>query len=169
MSWKSKGAFKRLGNTFKKLYEKKLIFKEDFEALKTLQETINELTELRITEQTLFAKIVSANMFFSLLRQGDINQSIKEVQNDLDLPLILHIERLTNELNTQSLIKLMKSKGIVFELVQDLQTKNNNLEIIKKNEKEFSKKIIQKWEFEDVKRSFEKTINEFITNTNNYT
>jgi phosphotransacetylase len=169
MSWKSQGAFKRLGNSFKRLYEKKLIFKEDFEALKTLQETINELTELRVTEQTLFAKIVSANMFFSLLRHGDINQSIKEVQNDLDLPLISHIERLTNELNLQSLQNLMKSKGINFELVQDLQSKNNNLEIIKKYEKEFSKNIIEKWEFDDVKKSFEKTINEFITNANNYT
>jgi len=168
MSWKANGAFKRLGNTFKRLYEKKQVYKEDFEALKTLQETINELTELRVTEQTLFAKIVAANIFFSLLRHGNIKESIKEVQNDLDLPLISHIERLTSELNLQSLQNLMKEKGITFELVQDLETKNNNLDIIKKHEKEFSKNIIEKWEFDDVKKSFEKTINEFITNTNNY-
>lgn len=168
MSWKSQGAFKRLGNSFKRLYEKKLIFKEDFEALKTLQEEINDLTELRITEQTLFAKIVAANMFYSLLRHGNINESIKEVQTDLDLPLISHLEKLTNELNLQSLQSLMKSKGINFELIQDLESKNNNLSIIKKHEKEFSKNILEKWEYNDVKKSFEKTINEFITNTNNY-
>jgi hypothetical protein len=168
MSWKANGALKRLGNTFKRLYEKKLVYKEDFEALKTLQETINELTELRVTEQALFAKIVCANMFFSLLRHGDINASIKEVQNDLDLPLISHLERLTSELNIQTLQNLMKSKGITFELVESLEAKNNNLELIKKHEKEFSKNILEKWEFEDVKKSFEKTINEFIINPENY-
>jgi CHASE3 domain sensor protein len=169
MSWKSQSAFKRLGNTFKRLYEKKQVYKEDFEALKTLQETINELTELRVTEQTLFAKVVCANMFFSLLRHGNINASIKEVQNDLDLPLITHLERLTSEINTQTLQNLMKEKGITFELVESLEAKNNNLELIKKHEKEFSNKILEKWEFDDVKKSFEKTINEFISNPSNYT
>jgi hypothetical protein len=169
MSWKSKSAFKRLGNTFKRLYEKKLVYKEDFEALKTLQETINELTELRVKEQTLFAKIVCANMFFSLLRYGNINASIKEVQNDLDLSLTSHLQKLTIELNAQELQNLMKSKGITFELVESLETKNNNLEIIKKNEKEFINKISKEWNFADVKKSFEKTINEFINNPSNYT
>lgn len=169
MSWKSQAAFKRLGNTFKRLYEKKQVYKEDFEALKTLQETINELTELRVTEQTLFAKVVCVNMFFSLLRHGDINQSIKEVQKDLDLPLTLHLERLTSRINTQALQNLMKEKGITFELVESLEAKNNNLELIKKHEKEFSNKILEKWEFDDVKKSFEKTINEFISNPSNYT
>lgn len=169
MSWKSNAAFKRLGNTFKRLYDKKMVFKEDFEALKTLQDTINELTELRVIEQTLFAKIVCANMYNSLIRYGNIKDSIKEVQTDLDINLITHIERLTSELNIQSLQNLMKSKGITFELVQDLQTRNNNLDIIKLHEKEFTNKILESWEYEDVKKSFEKTINEFVTNPNNYT
>jgi len=168
MSWKSKGAFTRLGNTFKRLHEKKLVFKEDFEALKTLQEEINQLTELRVTEQTLFAKIVCANMYFGLLRYKDVNQSIKEVQHDLDIDLQSHIEKLTFELNLISLQNLMEKQGINFELVQDKESKERNLEIIKKHEKEFSKKIIESWTYDDVKKSFEKTINDFITNHNNY-
>lgn len=169
MSWKSNGAFTRLGNTFKRLYEKKLVFKEDFEALKTLQEEINNLTEQRITEQTLFAKIVCANMYFGLLRYKDISQAIKEVQNDLDIDLVSHIEKLTFELNLISLQNLMEKKGINFELVQDKESKERNLELIKKHEKEFSKNIMERWEYDNVKKSFEKTINEFITNPNNYT
>jgi hypothetical protein len=168
MSWKSNGAFTRLGNTFKRLYEKKLVFKEDFEALKTLQETINDLTEQRITEQTLFAKVVCANMYFGLLRYKDINQAIKEVQYDLDINLSSHIEKLTFELNLISLQNLMEKQGVNFELVQDKESKERNLQIIKKHEKEFSKKILERWEFDDVKKSFEKTINEFITNPENY-
>jgi hypothetical protein len=168
MSWKSKGALKRLGNTFKRLYEKKLVYKEDFEALKTLQETINELTEIRVTEQALFAKLVCANMFFSLLRHGNINASIKEVQKDLDLPFISHLERLTSELNTQTLQNFMKEKGITFELVESLEAKNRNLELIKKHKKEFTINVLDQWRFEDVKKSFEKTINEFIINPENY-
>jgi len=168
MSWKSNGAFTRLGNTFKRLYEKKLVFKEDFEALKTLQEEINNLTELRVTEQTLFAKIVCANMYFGLLRYKDVNQAIKEVQHDLDIDLQSHIEKLTFELNLISLQKLMENQGVNFELVQDKESKEHNLKIIKKHEKEFSKKIIESWTYDNVKKSFEKTINEFITNPNNY-
>jgi len=168
MSWKSKGAFTRLGNTFKRLYEKKMVFKEDFEALKTLQETINELTELRVKEHTLFAKVVCANMYFGLIRFGNIKESIKELQNDLDIDLVAHLENLTNELNIQSLQSLMKQKGITFELVENLESKNRNLELIKKHEKDFTNKILERWEFDDVKKSFEKTINEFITNPDNY-
>jgi len=168
MSWKSKGAFTRLGNTFKRLYEKKLVFKEDFEALKTLQDEINQLTELRVTEQTLFAKIVCANMYFGLLRYKDINQAIKEVQYDLNIDLQSHIEKLTFELNLISLQNLMEKQGVNFELVQDKESKERNSEIIKKHEKEFSKKIIERWGYDDVKKSFEKTINDFITNPNNY-
>lgn len=168
MSWKSNGAFTRLGNTFKRLYEKKLVFKEDFEALKTLQEEINNLTEQRITEQTLFAKVVCVNMYFSLIRYGNIKDSIKEVQRDLDIDLSAHLQQLTSELNIQSLQNLMKQKGITFELVENLETKNRNLELIKKHEKEFVNKISELWEYDNVKKSFEKTINEFITNPNNY-
>jgi len=136
MSWKSNGAFTRLGNTFKRLHDKKLVYKEDFEALKTLQETINELTELRVKEHTLFAKVVCANMFFSLLRHGNIKDSIKEVQRDLDIDLSAHLENLTNELNIQTLKKQMESKGITFELVESKESKERNLEIINNNEKE---------------------------------
>jgi len=168
MSWKSNGAFTRLGNTFKRLYDKKLIFKEDFEALKTLQETINELTELRVREHTLFAKVVCANMYFSLLRHGSIKDSIKEVQTDLDIDLSEHLENLTNEINIQTLKKIMESNGITFELVESKECKERNLEIIKNKEREFSDKVLEKWNYDDVKKSFEKTINEFITNPENY-
>ena len=34
--------------------------------------------------------------------------------------------------------------------------------------KEFVNKISERWEYDNVKKSFEKTINEFITNPNNY-
>lgn len=168
MSWKSKGAFTRLGNTFKRLYEKKLVYKEDFEALKTLQEEINQLTELRVREHTLFAKVVCANMYYGLIRYGNIKECIKMVQTDLDIDLTAHLENLTNELNIQTLQNLMKQKGITFELVEDLETKNRSLELIKQHEKEFTNKVLERWEFDDVKKSFEKTINEFIANPNNY-
>lgn len=168
MSWKSKGAFTRLGNTFKRLYEKKLVFKEDFEALKILQEEINNLTEQRITEQTLFAKVVCANLKAYLVRFGNIKEAIKWVQMDLDIHLISHIEELTNELNLQDLQNLMKQKGIIFELVTTKEEKENNLKVIKEHEKEFVNKILEPYKYESVKKSFEKTINEFITNPENY-
>jgi len=168
MSWKSKGALTRLANTFKRLHEKKLVFKEDFEALKTLQEEINNLTELRVKEHTLFAKVVCANMYYGLLRFGDINQAIKMVQTDLDIDLTAQLENLTNELNIQQLKKLMQKNGISFELVESLEQKNKNLEIIKQHEKEFTNKILERWNFDDVKKSFEKTVNSFITNPENY-
>lgn len=168
MSWKSKGAFTRLGNTFKRLHEKKLVFKEDFEALKTLQEEINLLNENRVQDNILFAKLLCSNINGYLMKFGDINEAIKWVQLDLNIDLSSHLERLTLELNLQTLQKLMKSKGINFELVQDQESKDRNLKIIMENEKEFSKKIIERWEYEDVKKSFEKTANEMINNVDNY-
>jgi len=168
MSWKSKGAFTRLGNTFKRLHEKKLVFKEDFEALKTLQEEINILNENRVQDNILFAKLLCSNINGYLMKFGDINESIKWVQLDLNIDLSSHLEKLTLELNLQTLQNLMKSKGINFELVQDQESKDRNLKIIMENEKEFSKKIIECWEYEDVKKSFEKTANEMINNVDNY-
>lgn len=168
MSWKSNGAFKRLGNTFKRLHEKKLVFKEDFEALKTLQEEINELTENRVNDNILFAKLLCTNLNGYLMKFGDINLARKWVQMDLSIDLSSHIEQLTFELNNNELKKLMQNKGIDFELVNDKETKDKNAEIIKQHEKEFIDKILARWEYEDVKKSFEKTVNEIITNIDNY-
>lgn len=168
MSWKSNGAFTRLGNTFKRLYEKKLVYKEDFEALKTLQETINELTELQVREHTLFAKLLCTNIYWNLVRFGDIKQAIKWVQMDLDVDLTSHLEQLTNELNIQGITNLMKSKEITFELVESKESKERNLELIKTHEKEFVNKILESCNFEDVKKSFEKTANDMISNPDNY-
>jgi hypothetical protein len=168
MSWKSNGALKRLGNTFKRLYEKKLVYKEDFEALKTLQEEINNLTEQRITEQTLFAKVVCVNLRAYLVRFGNIKEAIKWVQMDLNIHLVSHVQELTNELNLQDLQNLMKQKGINFELVTSIEEKENNLKVIKEHEKEFVNKILEPYKYESVKKSFEKTINEFIINPENY-
>lgn len=169
MSWKSNNAFKRLGNTFKRLHEKKLIYKEDVEALKTLQDVINELTELRVKEHTLFAKLLCTNIYWNLIRFGNITEAIKWVQMDLDVNLTSHIEQLTNELNIQQITNLMKSKDITFELVEDKESRERNLELIKKHEKEFTNKILEKWTYDVVKKSFEKTANEMISNPDNYT
>ena len=51
-------------------------------------------------------------MYFSLIRYGNIKDSIKEVQRDLDIDLSVHLEQLTSELNIQSLQSLMKQKGM---------------------------------------------------------
>ena len=168
MSWKSKGAFTRLGNTFKRLHEKKLVFKEDFEALKTLQEEINILNENRVQDNILFAKLLCSNLNGYLMKFGDINAARKWVQMDLNIDLSSHLEQLTLELNLQSLQKLMENKGIIFELVKSKEEKESNLKIIKEHEKEFVDKIIERWEYEDVKKSFEKTVNEMINNVDNY-
>lgn len=168
MSWKSNGAFTRLANTFKRLYDKKLIYKEDIEALKTLQETVNELVAQNITEQTLFAKLVCANLYYAVIRYGNIKEAIKMIQMDLDLPLTSQLQNLTNELNLQELTSLMKSKGIEFDIPESLESKNKNLELISKHEKEFVSKVLNSWKYDDVKKSFEKTVNEFITNPENY-
>ena len=169
MSWKSKGAFTRLGNTFKRLYEKKLVFKEDFEALKTLQDEINILNEKRVNDNILFAKLLCSNIKGYLMKFGNVNDAIKWVQMDLNIHLISHIEGLTKELNIQLIQDLMKSKGINFELVQDKESKDRNTEIIKKHEKEFVNKILESWEYADVEKSFNKTVNEMINNPENYT
>jgi len=163
MSWKSKGAFTRLGNTFKRLHEKKLVFKEDFEALKNLQEEINELTEKRVNDHILFAKLLCSNINGYLMKYGDVNEAIKWVQMDLNIDLSSHLEQLTFELNLQTLKKLMESKGISFDLVTDKETKERELEIIKTNEKEFVSKILERWEYDDVKKSFEKKCDAFIS------
>lgn len=168
MSWKANGAFTRLGNTFKRLYEKKLVYKEDFEALKTLQEEINILNEKRVNDNILFAKLLCSNLKGYLMKFGNINDAIRWVQIDLNIHLNCHIKELTQELNIQTIQDLMKSKGINFELVQDKESKERNLELIKKHEKEFVNKILERWEYEDVEKSFIKTANEMINNPENY-
>lgn len=163
MSWKSQKAFKRIFNTFKRL--NKQIYQEDIDALKDLNEIVEDMTELRIKDNTLFAKLLCNNIYWNMILTNDIQQSIRMVQDDLDVSLNEHIKRLTHELNHSELVKLMKSKGIEFELKSN---KEEQEKIIKENQREFTQKVLDNWDFDTVQKSFYKTANEMISNPDNY-
>lgn len=160
MSWEEKKALNRIYSTFKRL--KTGIFKEDVEALKTL----NEFNE-SISKKTVHGNLVFAKLYCICLRQnlnyyGSVKLAIKGINKELRLPLDFQIEQLTKEINHNEFIIYLKESGV------DMSITSNNENIIKENKKEFTEKFLNSWSKKQVEESFYKSANDVLKEINNY-
>lgn len=168
MSWKTDIAFKRIFNVFKRNKEK--VYKEDIEALKLINETLEEANKQFVTKNLLYAKLLAVQLNQNLVHYSDMKMAIKKVSEDLTMPLSVHLEFLKTNLNDIDIIKFYKSIGL-FVGNPNLMTeeeKENDLKLISENQKEIIEKMKNSWGFDEVEKSFVKTANEFLKEVTYY-
>ena len=142
MSWENKRHVTKIFNAFKR--NKERIYKEDIEALKNLDEFINESSKQLTKDNLLYAKLLCVFLRQNIHYYKDIKFAIKELKFQLNIPLDRQIELLTYDLN---LINLQKET----------------------DEKEVLKKMDNAWTKEQVEKSFYNSANDILKEIENYT
>lgn len=146
MAWKEKNAIKRIYNTFKRL--KSGIYTEDAEALKTLNEWLENESANFVDDNRLFAKILCINLTQNLNYYGDMNIAKNNLLKALQLPLDHHIEMMVDCFNMHDRDKFFKEGHTTQEEIN---------------------KIMNPWTFEKVSQSFYKTANDILKDIENHT
>lgn len=160
MSWELKRNVTKIFNAFKR--NKERIYKEDIEALKNLDEFINESSKQFTKDNLIYAKILIINLRQNLHFYRSMNTTIKSLQKELKIPLDYQLEMLTKELNNLSLLNYCTEKGVNFDEVFFDKSKATN------EEKEFIEKIKKNWTKEQVEKSFYNSANDLLKEIENY-
>lgn len=142
MSWVLKKNVAKIFNAFKR--NKERIYKEDIEALKSLDEFINENSKAMTKDNLLYAKLLCVFLRQNIHHYKDVKFAIKELKFQLNISLDRQIELLTYDLN---LIELQK---------QDTPEK-----VLDKLNKTWSKEVVEK--------SFYNSANDLLKEIENYT
>lgn len=142
MSWELKRNVTKIFNAFKR--NKERIYKEDIEALKNIDEFINESSKSLTKDNLLYAKILCVFLRQNIHYYKDVKFAIKELKFQLNIPLDRQIELLTYDLN---LIELQKQETP--EAVLD--------------------KLNKPWSKDVVEKSFYNSANDLLKEIENYT
>lgn len=149
MAWKEKNAIKRIYNTFKRL--KTGIYTEDAEALKTLNEWLENESANFVDDNRLFAKILCINLQQNLHYYGSINVAKNNLLKSIALPLSYHIEILKEQLNTNEFHRYVE-----------------NLKPGDVDKSSMMDKLKGTWTHENVSQSFYKTANDILKDIENH-
>jgi cupin superfamily acireductone dioxygenase involved in methionine salvage len=141
MSWEQKRYVTKIFNAFKR--NKERIYKEDIEALKNLDEFINESSKNLTKDNLIYAKLLCVFLRQNIHYYKDIKFAIKELKFQLNIPLDRQIELLTYDLNLIS-----------------LQNETDAKEVFKKMDNVWSK--------EQVEKSFYNSANDLLKEIENY-
>jgi cupin superfamily acireductone dioxygenase involved in methionine salvage len=141
MSWQNKKHITKIFNAFKR--NKERIYKEDIEALKNLDEFINESSKNLTKDNLIYAKLLCVFLRQNVHHYKDIKFAIKELKFQLNIPLDRQIELLTYDLNLIS-----------------LQNETDAKEVFKKMDNAWSK--------EQVEKSFYNSANDILKEIENY-
>jgi len=167
MSWATENAFKRVFNVFKRNKDK--IYKEDIEALKTINTELELKRDKYVNDNLLFAKLLVYVLDRNVHQNGDIKASIKIVADILKEPLDYHLQMFQINLNQKGIDSYLQSLGYNLEhLNHDKKVKEQNELILKDNQKEILVKLKANFTLENVKKSFYNTANQFLQETDNY-
>jgi hypothetical protein len=141
MSWENKRYITKIYNAFKR--NKERIYKEDIEALKSLDELISKESEQTTKDNLIYAKLLCVFLRQNIHYYKDVKFAIKELKFQLNIPLDRQIELLTYDLNLIELQKL-ESAEQVFE------------------------KMDNAWSKEQVEKSFYNSANDLLKEIENY-
>ena len=167
MSWKIENAKNRVFNVFKRNKDK--IYKEDIEALKTINTELELKRDKYVNDNLLFAKLLVYVLDRNVHQNGDIKASIKIVADILKEPLDYHLEMFQINLNQKGIDSYLQTLGYNLEhLNHDKKVKEQNELILKDNQKEILVKLKANFTLENVKKSFYNTANQFLQETDNY-
>jgi hypothetical protein len=141
MSWLHKKNVTRIFNAFKR--NKERIYKEDIEALKSIDDLIDSISQQTTKDNLVYAKLLCVFLRQNIHYYKDIKFAIKELKFQLNIPLDKQIELLTYDLNLIS-----------------LQNENDAKEVFKKMDNAWSK--------EQVEKSFYNSANDLLKEIENY-
>lgn len=141
MSWELKRNVTKIFNAFKR--NKERIYKEDIDALKNIDEFINEYSKQLTKDNLLYAKLLCVFLRQNVHHYKDIKFAIKELKFQLNIPLDRQIELLTYDLN-----------------LINLQNETDAKEVLKKMD--------NAWTKEQVEKSFYNSANDLLKEIENY-
>jgi hypothetical protein len=141
MSWQNKKHISRIFNAFKR--NKEHIYKEDIEALKSLDELISKESEQTTKDNLIYAKLLCVFLRQNIHYYKDIKLAIKELKFQLNIPLDRQIELLTYDLNLINLQKLESAEQVF-------------------------KKMDKPWTRDQVEKSFYNSANDLLKEIENY-
>jgi len=141
MSWELKRNVTKIFHAFKR--NKERIYKEDIEALKNIDEFINESSKKLTKDNLLYAKLLCVFLRQNVHYYKDIKLAIKELKFQLNIPLDRQIEMLTYDLN---LIELGNQK----------------------TPEDVLRKLKTPWSRELVEKSFYNSANDLLKEIENY-
>jgi hypothetical protein len=142
MSWTSKKHIARIFNAFKR--NKERIYKEDIEALKELDEIVNQSSRQLAKDNLIYAKLLCVFLRQNIHYYKDVKLALKQLQFQLKTPLDTQIEMLTIDLN-----------------MVDLQNQETDEQLLNK--------LLNSWTREQVEKSFYNSANDLLKEIENYT
>ena len=142
MSWQSKKHIARIFNAFKR--NKDRIYKEDIEALKELDEIVNQSSKQLAKDNLIYAKLLCVFLRQNIHYYKDVKLALKQLQFQLKTPLDTQIEMLTIDLN-----------------MVDLQNQETDEQLLNK--------LLNSWTREQVEKSFYNSANDLLKEIENYT
>lgn len=170
MSWQLENALKRVFSVYKRFKEQNgKLWDNDIEAIKTLNLAIENASKTYVNDNLLFAKLLVYVLDRNVHNNGDIKASIKIASDVLKEPLDFHLQKFHKNLNQKGVDNYLESIGYNLDFYDNTkETKEKNQKILKENEKEIIEKLNQNWTYDNVKKSFYNTANEFLQQTDNY-
>jgi hypothetical protein len=160
MSWESKKAILRIFNLFKRTKDK--VYSDDIDALKLINEIIEEKAKSNSKDNLLYAKLLCVLIGLNVEYYKDITMAIKKSNDVLKKPLDYHLEMLTMSLNNVEKENYFKSLGFNFDSYDEQK------ELITKHQKEIIDKLNKSWDVKTVENSFFNSANSFLKDVNNY-
>jgi len=169
MSLELDNAMKRVFNVFKRFKEQKgKIWDNDIEALKTINQELENVKKQQAIDNILFLKLLTIHIKSELDYFKDISFAKQNIHKALSLPLSTHLELLRISLNQIDFENYIKSIGMSNNFLADKETVLNDNEILNKNQKEIVEKLGKFWTLENIEKSMYNTCNEFIKDIENY-
>lgn len=150
-SWKDHNAIQRIFNVFQK--NKERVYPQDIEALKHLNELVEQSAEKTAIDNILFSKLLCCAMRYHIQYYGNIHDAKKQMAYDLRVDMNVHLFELAKALNESDKIAF-------FETIKENEISQNQQAIIDK--------LNTNWSIENVTKSFYKTCNDFIKDIQNY-
>lgn len=160
MSWQDDKSVKRIFNTFKRL--KSNIFNEDIEALKTINESLENNKINYINDNLLYAKLLCVILKQNTEYYGDIKTAIKSIDDIFKKDLDYHLEFLRMSITNVEMEAYLKSIGFSLNILK------NDDDLLKNNQKGIIEKLSKNWDIKLVKKSFFNTANSFLKDIGNY-
>jgi len=142
MSWTTKKHIAKIFNAFKR--NKERIYKEDIEALKELDEIVNQSSKQLTKDNLIYAKLLCVFLRQNIHYYKDVKLALKQLQFQLKTPLDTQIEMLTIDLN-----------------MVDLQNQETDQQLLNK--------LLNSWTREQVEKSFYNSANDLLKEIENYT
>lgn len=165
MSWKQKANVIKIFNAFKR--NKDRIYENDIEALKNIDEYVNNESKSLTHGNLVYAKLLAIYLIQNSDYHKGVKQAVKTLQFELKKPLDYHLEILTKQLNNIELVEYLKNKEIFSD---DEKTSYPKIDYnaIKQNEKELIEKLKNSWSKEIVEKSFYNSANDLLKEIENY-